>query len=270
MFEATPPLRVAIVTGAAGGGVGTCTAKALARAGFAVAVHGRSEASVATAVRSVESGGGRAKGFVADLSDPRAAAALVNEVRTRIGPVTALVHNAADGVPHCMLEDLTLDDWRRDQSVILEAAFLLSAQVLPDMRHAGGGRIVYVSSSAALRGSFGRAAGYAAAKAGLAGLANQIAVEYGPHGVTANVVAPSQIDTPRIRRNGRRSDAQLAARGANFPLRRVGRPEDVAETINFLCSDAAGYLTGTVLPIDGGSRLAGGETRTNKTEEIPV
>ncbi|MCF6274113.1 MAG: SDR family oxidoreductase [Rhodobacteraceae bacterium] len=134
-------------------------------------------------------------------------------------------------------------------------------------RHADSkrGRIVYVSSSAALRGSYGRAASYAAAKAGLVGLAAQIAIEYGPSGVTANVVAPSQIDTPRIRRNGRHSDAQLAARGVSIPLRRVGLPEDVAETIAFLCSSAAGYLTGTVLPIDGGSRLAGEETKTRST-----
>lgn len=270
MFEATSPARVALVTGAAGGGVGTCTARTLAQSGFAVAVHGRDATAVAQVVAGIERAGGQAAGFLADLSDPAAPGALVTQVRDRLGPITAFVHNAADGVAHCLLEDLTLEAWRRDQSVILEAAFLLSAQVLSDMRRAGAGRIVFVSSSAALRGSFGRAGCYAAAKAGLAGLATQIAVEYGPHGVTANVVAPSQIDTPRIRRNGRRSDAQLAARGASFPLRRVGRPEDVARTIDFLCSEAAGYMTGMILPIDGGSRLAGGETKTHAPKEVTV
>ena len=124
---------------------------------------------------------------------------------------------------------------------------------------------MYVSSSAALRGSYGRAACYAASKAGLSGLATQIAIEYGPHNVTANVVAPSQIDTPRIRQNGRRTGAELAARGASIPLGRVGRPGDVAETIAFLCSSASGYITGNVLPVDGGSRLAGRETKIRVT-----
>ena len=261
MRDAVNSATVALVTGSAGGGIGTHTALALARAGYPVAIHGRTRSSVNSVVETIAAEGGLAAGFVADLSDSETVAPLVSAVRQDLGPIGILVHNAAAGVTHRVVENLSLQDWRQDQSVILEAAFLISAQVLPDMRALNWGRIVYVSSSSALRGSYGRAASYAAAKAGLVGLAAQNAIEYGPHGVTINVVAPSQIDTPRIRRNDRRNNAQLTERGASIPLRRVGLPENVADTIAFLCSPAAGYLTGTVLPIDGGSRLAGSETK---------
>lgn len=253
--------RVAVVTGAGGGGIGTSTALALAAQGYAVCVHGRVLGRLEPITRSIVEQGGAAISLATDLADPTSADELILHVRERLGPVSALVHNAADGVPHRPLEDLTLAEWRRDQAVILEAAFILSARALIQMRRQCFGRIVFVSSSAALRGSFGRSACYAAAKAGLIGLAKQIAIEYGPFGVTANVVAPSQIDTPRIRKDARRTEAQLTARGTGIPLRRVGRAQDVAGAIGFLCSDAGSYLTGTVLPIDGGSQLAGAETK---------
>ena len=252
--------QVALITGAAGGGIGSHTAENLAAAGFSVAVHGRDSASVARVVDLIQAGGGTAIGVAADLTEADAPKQVVEETQKRLGPISALVHNAADGVSFKSVEELSLPEWRRDQAVILEAAFLISARTLPDMRKARRGRIVFVSSSAARRGSFGRAASYAACKAALSGLAKQIAIEYGPHGVTANVVSPSQIDTPRVRKGGRRTPEGLLERGRGIPLQRVGQPGDVAAAIAYLCSDAAAYVTGTVLPIDGGSALAGIDT----------
>ena len=257
--------RTALVTGAAGGGIGTQTALSLARSGYAVAVHGRDSVSAEETAARLRDEGWRAEPVWGDLADPEVPARIVAETENRLGPVNALVHNAAAGAPFVPLERLTREAWRADIAVILDAAYLLSAASLPAMRAHGSGRIVFVSSSAAWRGSLGRAASYAAAKAGLTGLARQMALDCGADGVTVNVVAPSQIDTPRIRKGGRRTQESLAARGRSIPLGRVGTPADVAETIAFLCSPAAAYLTGVVLPIDGGSSLSGRETGTEAT-----
>lgn len=253
---------VALVTGAAGGGIGEHAAMLLADSGATVLVNGRDAERVRAVVAEITARGGKAHALVADVSRADAVAAMCAQALQIQGHVDIVVHNAAGGAPNAPVEALDPADWRADMATILDAAFELCRHLVPGMRASGFGRIVFVSSSAARRGSFGRAASYAAAKAGLHGLARQLALELGPDGIAVNVVAPSQIDTPRVRRNGRRNDESLTAYARTVPLRRVGRPDEVARLIVHLSDPRAGYLTGAVIPIDGGSALAGSATAT--------
>jgi 3-oxoacyl-[acyl-carrier protein] reductase len=127
-------------------------------------------------------------------------------------------------------------------------------------QHAG--RVIFVSSCAAFRGTWARAASYAACKAALTGLCRQVALELAQHGITVNAVAPSLVDTPRIRRNQRRTDESIARYARDLvPLGRVATAQEVAAVIGFLASDDSSYVTGQTLIVDGGSSLATAATR---------
>src|SRR5262249_34339777 len=128
-----------------------------------------------------------------------------------LGRVDIVVSNAAQGGRTAPIHELDDESWFGEIATTLHGAYHVCRAVIPSMIEHRFGRIILMSSSAALRGTKGRGAGYAAAKAALHGMAKQLAVEQGPHGITANVVAPSQIDTPRVRRGGRRTDASLSA-----------------------------------------------------------
>lgn len=251
--------RTALVTGAGGGGIGRAVALALS-ARHHVLVNGLAthRETVAGLVEEIEAGGGSASAFLVDVAEPVAVRAALAVGR----PVDVLVHNAAPSTPHQPIGSLSPDAWQADLDLILGAAFSLTQAVLPGMIARRWGRIVLISSSAAFRGTWGRGASYAAAKAGLHGLCAQLALELGMHGITANAIAPSQIDSPRVRRGGRRDTASLARYAAHVPVRRVGSPQDVAALVSYLASDEAGYMTGQVLRIDGGSSLATSLTQT--------
>lgn len=259
-----PPLEglVALVTGSSGGGIGECTAWLLASLGAAVLIHGRSETRTVAVATKMCSAGYVAKPVVGDLSDQGDLVRVCDEALQWRGAVPILVHNAAGGVAPTAIDLLSLSEWRSDISTILEAAYGLCHRLVPAMRRSRLGRIVFVSSSAARRGTLGRASSYAAAKAGLHGLASQLALELGSEGITVNAVAPSQIDTPRIRAGGRRTDSSLEAFGRSLPVGRVGRADEVARVIALLCDPRIGYLTGTVIDVDGGASLA---SRLNAT-----
>ena len=240
-------MKTALVTGAAKG-IGRAIALALARDGFLVAVHYRaSQAAAEATVAAIRAAGGTAEIFAADLADPAQADALVKGVEQALGPVHTLVSNA--GILKGNLIAFTkFEEWREVMTANLDAAFLLTKAVARPMARQKAGRIIYISSDAGLLGDLMRAA-YSASKAGLFGLAKTAARELAASRVTVNAVAPGIIttdmtsDIPETRRV-----KQLAS----IPMARFGTPEEVAGVVRFLASDAAAWITGQTVCVDGG------------------
>lgn len=247
---------VALVTGA-GGAIGSAIARRLAAAGHAVVVADRDRATVERIV--AELSGGPVLGIAADLAVPEAAAELIALVEQEAGRLDHLVNNAGLNRPRA-LETMTLDDWEAVLAINLRAPMLLAKAAIPLWRRQGGGAIVNIGSRVWVSGAV---PAYTASKAGLVGLTRSLAVELGPIGVTANVVAPSFVDTPFTRQG--RSEAEIAAMHERVlqitPIGRLGEPEDVAGAVAYLVSPEARYVTGEVLHVCGGSQLAGRPTR---------
>jgi 3-oxoacyl-[acyl-carrier protein] reductase len=233
--------RCALVTGGSKG-IGAAIAKALAADGWSVGVNYRSDPDgAARVVEEIEAAGGAAVAVQGDVLD--GADALFAPLEERFGPVACLVNNAgvrADGLA-IQLDD---DDWDRVISTNLTAAFRLTRHAVKGMIRQRYGRIVNVASVVGPRANAGQA-NYAAAKAGLIGMTKTVAVEVARRGVTVNAVAPGFIETDMTK--------DLVAHVAGeVPARRAGKPEEVAAAVRFLASDAAGYVTGTTLFVDGG------------------
>jgi 3-oxoacyl-[acyl-carrier protein] reductase len=241
------PTRVALVTGSSRG-LGRATALELARQGHAVAVHFVRGAEAADAVvAQIRSAGGRAEAFGADVADPEACADLIKRVQESLGGLDVLVNNA--GVTRDTLAlRMKRDDWDAVLDTNLSSAFHLAKAALRGMLRTGWGRVVNVSSVVAIMGNVGQA-NYIAAKAGLLGLTKALAAEYAGKGVTVNAVAPGFIESDMTEALG---DEVRAAYLARIPAGRFGQPEEVAAAIAFLASEAAGYVNGQTLTIDGG------------------
>jgi 3-oxoacyl-[acyl-carrier protein] reductase len=244
-MSADAPARegCALVTGGSRG-IGAATVRALAQDGWPVGIVYRSRAdAAATVVADVEAAGGRALAVQADVTDPAAPDAVMERLEEEFGRVLVLVNNAgtrADG----LTPQITDADWDAVIDANLSGVFRMTRRALMGMVRSRFGRIVNVSSVVALRANPGQA-NYAAAKAGLIGFTKTLAAEVARRQVTVNVVAPGLIATDMT--------ADLGSELANaVPARRVGTPEDVAACIRFLASDAAGYVTGATLVVDGG------------------
>jgi len=242
-----PLARVALVTGGAGA-IGAAVCAALAAQGRRVAaadLDGARAAAVAEPLGGV--------GVVMDVASPASVERALDEVRARLGPPTVLVSCAGWDR---MLPFVETDEpfQARVLEINLAGPIRVTRAVLPDMIDAGFGRIVLMSSDAGRVGSSGETI-YAAAKGGLISFAKSVAREAVRHGVTANCVCPGPTDTPLFRglaREGPEGDRLTQALERAIPMRRLGRPEDVAPAVAFLSSDAAGYITGQTLSVSGG------------------
>jgi 2-hydroxycyclohexanecarboxyl-CoA dehydrogenase len=240
--------RVAVVTGAASG-IGRAVARHLLGDGFAVALLDRDgDGARAAAGELAPADGPRALGVGVDVADRPAVRAAIAAVRDELGPVTAIVTSAGIETTADVL-DVSDDDWDRTLAVNLTGTWTCVQAVVPDMLAAGWGRIVTISSAGAQTGA-PRMAAYVASKAGVMGLTRALSVDLAPHGITVNTIPPSIIDTPMSRRAF--GDERIAAMARRTPVRRAGTPDDVAATVSHLCSDAAGFITGQAIGVNGG------------------
>ena len=245
-------MRTAVVTGAARG-IGAATARRLARDGMAVAVLDLDADACMPVVAEIEASGGRALPVGADVTSEDAVTEAVERIVDDLGAPTVLVNNAGI-LRDNLLFKMTLDDWDAVMSVHLRGAFLMSRAVQSHMVTARWGRIVSLSSISAL-GNRGQA-NYSAAKAGLQGLTRTLAIELGPFGVTANAIAPgfiaSDMTAATAERIGVPFDEFLEMAAKEAAVRRVGVPEDVANTVAFLVSDDASFISGQTIYVSGG------------------
>jgi NAD(P)-dependent dehydrogenase (short-subunit alcohol dehydrogenase family) len=243
--------RTALVTGA-GGGIGFAIASALAAAGARVALNDRDAAAVGACAAQI---GDPALAVVGDVSEP----ASVEEIVARAsmaGSLDILVNNAGLSEVLAPIERQEPAEWDDLMGVNLRGPFLMSRAALPHLKASGAGAIVNIASIAGLVG-FPASHGYGVSKAGLAMMTKTLACEVAKFGVRVNAVAPGVIDAPMLERmtGGR---ARLGAVVGRVPMGRLGAASEVAAAVAFLCSDAAAYITGAVLPVDGGWSAYGG------------
>jgi 3-oxoacyl-[acyl-carrier protein] reductase len=238
--------QVAIVTGASRG-IGEAIALSLARAGATVVGTSTTEAGAEHISRVLAGAGGKGAGRVLDVRDAAACASLADRVAADFGPVAILVNNA--GVTRDnLLARMKDEEWDEIQATNLKSVFVLSRAVLRGMMKARAGRIVNITSVVGFTGNPGQA-NYAAAKAGIVGFSKSLAREVGSRNITVNCVAPGFIETDMTRSL---AEEQVKKLVENVPLGRLGRTEDIAAAVAFLCSPGAAYVTGATLHVNGG------------------
>jgi 3-oxoacyl-[acyl-carrier protein] reductase len=238
--------QVAVVTGASRG-IGEAIAVALAKAGALVVGTSTSEKGAERVTRVIAEAGGKGAGRVLDVRDAAACAAFADQVAAEFGPVAILVNNA--GVTRDnLLARMKDEEWDEIQATNLKSVFVLSRAVLRGMMKARSGRIVNITSVVGYTGNPGQA-NYAAAKAGIVGFSKSLAREVGSRNITVNCVAPGFIETDMTRAL---AEEQVKKLVENVPLGRLGRVEDVAAAVSYLCSPGASYITGATLHVNGG------------------
>jgi 3-oxoacyl-[acyl-carrier protein] reductase len=238
--------RIALVTGASQG-IGRACALELAKGGATVALAARNEAKLAEVVKEIEAAGGQAAAFALDVSSEESLKTGAKAVLERFGKVEVLVNNAGITRDGLMMR-MKRADWDDVLATNLTGAFLLTQAIISSMMKNRWGRIVNISSVVGRTGQAGQV-NYAASKAGLIGLTRSMARELASRGITVNAVAPGYIETPMT---AVLNEQQRTAMMATIPLGRPGEPEDIAKAVSFLASDAAAYITGHVLDVNGG------------------
>jgi 3-oxoacyl-[acyl-carrier protein] reductase len=241
----------ALVTGASRG-LGPHLARRLAADGWPVAVNYRSDPDgAARVVADIERAGGRAAAFGADVTDEDQVRGLVAAVEGRLGPVQVLVANATGPQPARTAADVTWQDHLDQLVFFVKSPTLLMQATLPGMRALGGGRIIHIGSDMFERALPGMSA-YNAAKGAQIGLARTWARELGPYGITVNVVAPGWIP---VERHGELTEENSGGYRREIPLGRMGTPAEVADVVAFVASDAARFVTGERITVNGGHTI---------------
>lgn len=245
--------KVVLITGA-GRGIGRAIALAFAEQGAAVAANDLSPDQLANTVEQINGAGGVAEAFGADVAQKRQIQSMIEAVLDRFGRIDFLVNNA--GVePHGRL--LTFDewDWDRTLAVNLKGPFLLIQSVGRVMAEAGGGAIVNIGSIAGRAHGLANRAAYVASKTGLLGLTREAARELAEHDIRVNAVCPGVVKT-KMTAELRQDEVMMSRWRADIPQARLGEPEEIAGVVLFLCSQAARYITGQALNVDGGKVMS--------------
>jgi NAD(P)-dependent dehydrogenase (short-subunit alcohol dehydrogenase family) len=243
--------RAAVVTGG-GSGLGQASAVALARAGATVTVADVNDAGGAETVQLIEAAGGDADFVQTDVTQVDEVERMVESAVSRWGRLDCAVNNAGMTGPNGSVADYTLDDWNRTIGLNLTGVFLCLKYEIPAMLQAGGGSIVNMASGAGLVGFAGLPA-YVASKHGVVGLTKAAALEYAKQGIRVNAICPGSTRTPMLE-GFMGGDATIERMmTAGVPLGRLGRPDEIGEAVAWLCSDAASFVIGHAMAVDGGS-----------------
>jgi 3-oxoacyl-[acyl-carrier protein] reductase len=243
--------KVALVTGSSRG-IGAAIAKEFAREGAAVAVHGRDRSALSSVASAIEDTGGHVVQVVADITSFAEIEAARLEVERELGPVDVLVANAGGNpTPPGPFEDITEQGWRESIDVNLTATFLTLKCFLPGMKERGHGNIITISSAAARRPHPRSPIPYAAAKAGIELMTQDVAAQVGADNIRVNCIAPESILTEQNQEQI--PDDVKASMVESHPIRRLGTPEDVASAARFLASDDSSWITGVILDVAGGA-----------------
>ncbi len=244
--------KAALITGAASG-IGRAIALLFAREGAPVALLDRNEEHGRAVAREVEAGGGKALFLPGDVSRQADCRRAAEATLAAFGGIAILVNNAGI-IRRATVLETEADDWDRLMDVNVKAVFLLSRAVIPIMARAGGGSIINTASNWGLVGG-PRAAAYCASKGAVVLLTRAMAIDHGPQKIRVNCICPGDTDTPMLRSEADQLGAPVAsflAESAACPLGRIARPEEIAEAARYLASDAASFVTGSALVVDGG------------------
>lgn len=242
--------RVAIVTGAAAG-IGAACSRRLAQDSIAVGVLDLDEARCADTVKAIRDAGGTAIALGADISNREQAAAAVEKCRDALGPISILVNNAGvtDFTP---FEELTDERWDFVYAINVRGPMVMTQLVIKDMKHAGWGRIVNVSSSSAQTGALNMIC-YSSSKGAVVTMTRSMAQEFGPYGITVNNIPPGSVmGTIMSEANRERFQVPTEVLLQSIPVRRMGEPADIANACAWLCHEASGYVTGQTIGVNGG------------------
>ena len=244
--------KTALVTGG-GAGMGRATCLRLAKAGNRIGVLDINEHDARAVAYEISAAGGEAIALVADIGDRATVDTAADHLRAAFGPITILVNNAAVE-NFCAFESIEDDNWDRLMNINLKGTYRVTQAVLPDMIAAGWGRIVNVSAFGAQIGA-PHMVHYTATKGGVIAMTRSLAIELGPKGITVNSVSPGFIDTPMARRaiDGDLFPVPFEQIVATYPIPRLGQPDDIAAACAYFASDEAGYVTGQLLGVNGGT-----------------